>query len=90
MMNEPVSRSASIGPAIGNDGQQGDAEGVLEQQRSFAQPLGAGGGDEFGLGGGQHAFAQDARDFADKIRTQGDGRQNHVPRRFPERDGQPF
>ena len=35
-------------------------------------------------------FAEQARDFAGEEQAEGDGRQNHVPRRFPEADGQQF
>ncbi len=71
---------------IGNHRQQRDAESVLEQQRGFAQPFGPRRRDKFRLGGIQHAFAHEPGNFAGEEQTKRDDRQDHVPRRFPQRD----
>ena len=57
----------------------------LNSSAVFAQTFGARGGDEFGLHRVQHSFAHQARDFAGKKQAERDGRQNHVPGRFPQR-----
>ena len=74
---------------IGNDRQNGDADGVLEQQRIFAQTLGARGGDKFGLRRRSTFLrGKGARFFRQKtVRARSVGK-IMCQRRFPKRDGQ--
>src|ERR1039458_5027170 len=60
------------GAGIGNDRQDGDADGVFKQQQIFAESFRACGADEFGLHRTQHSFAEKARDFSGKIQTKRD------------------
>ncbi len=57
---------------------------MFEQDRVLAEALGAGGGDELGLHGVEHAFAQQPRDTSGKIKAQRRHRQYGVPRRSPQ------
>src|SRR5438045_8020555 len=60
---------------------------MFYQDHYFAEAFRAGGGDKFRVHDAEHSFAHEPCNFAREIEAKRDGRQNRVPRRFPQSGG---
>ena len=78
------------GSEVGDDGQDGDAEGVFVDDGAVGEAFGAGGADKILVEDFEQAGAHEAGDDGGKGDCQGDGGQDELGGRAPAADGQPL